>query len=390
MANAVVIGGGPAGLMAAEMLADAGHSVTVVDAKPTMGRKLLMAGKSGLNLTKNEPAGPFFAAYGDAENWLEPILQGFHPADVIEWAEMLGQSVFTGSSGRVFPDAMKASPLLRAWLARLRDKNVVFQNGWRWVGGIEFDTANGRQSLPADVTVLALGGASWLRLGSDGKWAQHFNADELAPFQPANMGFLVGWSDYMRPMFGMPVKSVRISIGEHSVLGEFIISKTGVEGGAIYSISKPLREAMTPNGVTLMLDLFPDINISKLKRKMSAPRGKSSLSNYLRKSVGLSGVKMALFNESALKTSKQPYELAAKMKALPIVLQGPRPMDEAISTAGGVKQSALTDGLMLKSRKGVFCAGEMLDWEAPTGGYLLNACLATGRHAGLAAVKYLG
>lgn len=389
-AKALVIGGGPAGLMAAEMLADAGHSVTVADAKPTVGRKLLMAGKSGLNLTKDEPADPFFAAYGNAANWLEPILQEFHPGDVKNWANALGQDVFTGSSGRVFPKAMKASPLLRAWLERMDGKKIVFHNRWRWVGGTEFDTPEGRQSIDADVTVLALGGASWARLGSDGHWIEHFKPEELAPFQPANMGFVVDWSSYMAPHYGHPVKPVQISIGEYSVRGEFIVSKSGVEGGAIYALSKHLRDAMSSDGVTLMLDLFPDYKIGKLKSKLAAPQGKSSLSNFLRKSVDLKGVKLALFNESKLKSSRQAYELAAKLKALPIELKAPRPIDEAISTAGGVKQAALTDGLMLKSKPGVFCAGEMLDWEAPTGGYLLNACLATGRHAGLAAAKYLG
>ncbi|MBL4807542.1 MAG: TIGR03862 family flavoprotein [Rhodobacteraceae bacterium] len=392
--TALIIGGGPAGLMAAEMLADAGHAVSVVDAKPTVGRKFLMAGKSGLNLTKNEPPEVFFPVFGEARDWLEPILWEFGPMEVQEWAEALGQTVFTGSSGRVFPDAMKASPLLRAWLTRLRGKGITFLNGWHWTGWREktavFDTADGEKTLSPDATVLALGGASWARLGSDGQWAKHFDKDEIAPFQPANMGFTVAWSKYMEPVFGKPIKPVRVRVGDHSYRGEFVISRTGVEGGAIYTLSRHLREAMTDKGVTLIVDLFPDVPLDTLRNRISRPRGKASLANHLRKSIGLKGAKMALFNEFApARGVSSPKRLADILKALPMQLQGPRPIDEAISTAGGVKQAALNDGLMLKSRAGVFCAGEMLDWEAPTGGYLLTTCLATGRHAGLAAVKYL-
>lgn len=396
MTDALVIGGGPAGLMAAEKLVDAGHSVLVVEAKPTMGRKLLMAGKSGLNLTKNEEYEPFMAAYGAARPWLEPILADFNPADVQDWAEKLGQTVFTGSSGRVFPDAMKASPLLRAWLRRLTDKGARFQTRWRWVGfadgKAQFDTPQGRQEVAAKATILALGGASWARLGSNGQWAEILAEQgvALAPFKPANMGFLVEWSSHMAPYFGAPIKPVRLRFGSYSVVGEFVVSSKGVEGGAIYTLSAPLRDGMGPEGVDMLVDLLPDMPMPVLAEKLRRTRGKLSLGNFLRKTVGITGVKAALFNENpAARKVDNPFDLAGMLKALPVHLVAPRPIDEAISTAGGVVQSAFTEGLMLKALPGVFCAGEMLDWEAPTGGYLLNGCLATGRQAGLAAADFM-
>jgi len=396
MHEALVIGGGPAGLMAAEMLADAGHSVMVVDAKPTMGRKLLMAGKSGLNLTKNEEYELFMAAYGEARDWLEPMLMAFNPSDVQDFAESLGQPVFTGSSGRVFPEAMKASPLLRAWLGRLAEKGVSFQTGWRWRGFKDgtalFDTPDGAREISAKATVLALGGASWARLGSDGKWADILARAgvPLAPFKPANMGFLVEWSSHMEPHFGAPVKPVRLSFGGKRVYGEFVISSKGVEGGAVYNLSSALRDGMAEDGVDLEIDLLPDLPMAALAEKLRRSRGKLSLGNYLRKTVGITGAKAALFNENErARAVKAPYILAGLLKALPLRLKAPRPMDEAISTAGGVPREAVNEGLMLKALPGVFCAGEMLDWEAPTGGYLLNGCLATGRHAGMAAAEFI-
>jgi len=393
--DALVIGGGPAGLMAAEMLADAGHGVLVADAMPTMGRKLLMAGKSGLNLTKNEAYGPFMAVYGAARSWMVPILEAFNPSDVQDWAEALGQPVFTGSSGRVFPETMKASPLLRAWLLRLAGKGVRFETRWHWVGfkdGAVFETPSGQQVVAAKATVLALGGASWARLGSNGQWADILaeKGVELAPFKPANMGFIVNWSHHMAPHFGAPVKPVRLHFGKAETRGEFVVSSKGVEGGAIYNLSAALRDGMGEDGVEMRVDLLPDLPMPVLAEKLRRTRGKLSLANFLRKTVGITGVKAALFNENeAARRVDNPFDLAGMLKALPLRLQAPRPIDEAISTAGGVRRHALNSGLMLNALPGVFCAGEMLDWEAPTGGYLLNGCLATGRHAGLAAAAYI-
>ena len=394
MVDALVIGGGPAGLMAAEMLADAGHSVLVAEAKPTMGRKLLMAGKSGLNLTKNEEYGPFMAVYGKARHWMVPMLEAFNPSEVQDWAEGLRQAVFTGSSGRVFPEAMKASPLLRAWLVRLAGKGVRFETNWRWVGledGAVFDTPEGRQVVQAKATVLALGGASWSRLGSDGAWAGILagHGVELAPFKPANMGFIVDWSKHMEPHFGAPIKPVRLRFGKAETRGEFVISRKGVEGGAVYNLSAALRDGMTDEGVDMLVDLLPDLPMPMLAEKVRSTRGKQSLGNFLRKTVGIRGAKAALFfeNEQA-RLVDNPFDLAGLLKALPVHLKAARPMDEAISTAGGVAYAAMDEGLMLNALPGVFCAGEMLDWEAPTGGYLLTGCLATGRAAGMAAAKF--
>ncbi len=383
MKRALVIGAGPAGLMAAGALADAGLSVTVAEAKPTVGRKFLMAGKSGLNLTKDEPLEGFLAAYGGARAWLEPILRDFGPQAVQDWARGLGQEVFTGSSGRVFPKAMKASPLLRAWLRELDGKGVRFETRWRWQGWRDgatvCETPDGEQELTPDVTVLALGGASWARLGSDGAWAKWIGVP-LAEFRPANMGFRREWSRFMEPHFGAPVKPVRLTVGEQSVVGEFVVSRKGIEGSVVYAVSAALRD-----GGDLVLDLLPDLTLEQVEKRLAKPRGKNSLSNHLRKTLGLKGVKVALLREGG--ALPEGAALAARIKALPLALDGPAPLDEAISTAGGVPVEAL-DGLMLKDRPGVFCAGEMLDWEAPTGGYLLTGCLATGLAAGRQAAEY--
>ena len=384
--EALVIGAGPAGLMAASRLAEAGVKVVVVDAKPSVGRKFLMAGKSGLNLTKDEPIDEFLSAYGDARTWLEPMLRVFGPVQVRAWAERLGQEVFTGSSGRVFPKVMKTSPLLRNWMGALGGLGVEVRTRWRWVGWdgdiLRFDTPDGEQSIAPKVTILALGGASWARLGSDGAWAKFLDGP-LAPFKPANMGFLREWSDFMKPHFGAPVKPVRLTVNEQSVKGEFVITARGVEGGAVYAISAALRD-----GGELTIDLIPDMALKDVIAKLNRPRGKNSLSNHLRKTLGLKGVKAALLREAG-PLPETFTGLAKRIKALPLPLSGPTPMDEAISTAGGVAHVGLTDSLMLKTRAGVFCAGEMLDWEAPTGGYLLTACLATGLHAGNSAAGYL-
>lgn len=382
MSRALVIGGGPAGLMAAEALGKQGLSVLLAEARPSLARKLLMAGKSGLNLTRQAPFEDFLAAYEEAAPTLRPMLEAFDNKSVIAWAEALGQEMFTGSSGRVFPRVMKASPLLRAWLLRLETLGVEARTRWRWVGednGYVFQTPQGRQVVQADVVVLACGGASWARLGSDGAWADWLEAP-LAPFQPANMGFVVNWSPHMRKHFGAPVKSVALVAGEQCLRGEFVVSEQGLEGGGIYAVSRRMRE-----GHALSIDLLPDLSEAEIRARLARPRGKASLGNHLRKTLKLDPVKQALVMEFA---RPLPDDLAPLLKALPIRHAGPRPMDQAISTAGGIRLEALDGGLMLRHRPGVFAAGEMLDWEAPTGGYLLTACLATGRWAGQHAAQY--
>lgn len=384
MIDALVIGGGPAGLMAAQVLSAEGHSVVVTDSMPTVGRKFLMAGKSGLNLTKAEAKPLFHTAYGTAETPLTPMLSAFGPEDVVAWAEGLGQAVFTGSTGRVFPKQMKASPLLRAWLARLAGQGVVLNTRWRWTGWdgdvAMFDTPDGPKRIAAKTTILAMGGASWKRLGSDGRWAKQL-ADDVVPFQPANMGFHLPWSDHMAQYFGAAVKGSKLTAGNISSRGEFIISRKGIEGGGVYMVSSGVRD-----GASLNIDLLPDMSAGAIAAKLDGPKGKQSTANTLRKVLKLDPVKRALLNELGRELD---MPLAEKIKALPFPALTPRPIDEAISTAGGVRFDALTEDLMLKSRDGVYCAGEMLDWEAPTGGYLITGCLATGRWAGRAAARRL-
>ncbi|TMV04893.1 TIGR03862 family flavoprotein [Ruegeria sediminis] len=390
MAQAVVIGAGPAGLMAAGELARAGHAVIVAEAKPSVARKFLMAGKSGLNLTKDEPFEALIRAYDEAADWLRPMIAEFDAKAVQDWASDLGQDLFTGSTGRVFPTVMKASPLLRAWLGRLAGMGVDIRTRWRWVGwegdALLFDTPAGRQKLTPGATVLALGGASWSRLGSDGAWAPVLRDTgvALAEFAPANAGLLVNWSDHMRPLFGEPVKGVGLLAGSIRTRGEAVISARGLEGGGIYTVCKPVRQ-----GAELFIDLLPDLPPDDLIRRLSRPRGKTSLSNHLRKVLNLGPVRTALLLEFARPLPQDPADLARLIKRLPVRHAGLRPLDEAISTAGGVRRAALDEGLMLSALPGVFCAGEMLDWEAPTGGYLLTACLATGRWAGRSAADWL-
>lgn len=384
MIGALVIGAGPAGLIAAGELARAGLRVTVTEARASAGRKFLMAGKSGLNLTKVESAAAFRAAYAEAADWLAPMLDAFGPDEVADWARGLGQEVFTGSTGRVFPVAMKASPLLRAWLGHLAALGVTLRTRWRWTGfdgaGLVFATPEGAVRLKPRVTVLALGGASWARLGSDGAWAPVLQAQgvELAPFQPANMGFSVAWSGHMARHFGEPVKGVALHAGGLVSRGEFILSARGIEGGGLYPLSRSLRE-----GAGLTIDLRPQWGVQEVAARLG-PGGKETLGNRLRKALSLTPVQVALVQEFG-RPLPQGAGLAALLKALPVRLGPPRPLDEAISTAGGITRAALTEGLELRARPGVFACGEMLDWEAPTGGYLLTACLATGRWAGQAA-----
>lgn len=381
MKTGLVIGAGPAGLMAADILSAAGVSVTLADQMPSPARKFLMAGKSGLNLTKE--GDDFADAYGNMSPALSAAISAFGPGEVKAWAEELGQPLFTGSTGRVFPTVMKASPLLRAWLRRLDAQGVLLRTRWKWVGwddqGVRFETPKGIERIRPDVTIMAVGGASWQRLGSDGEWQQHLQ--EVSPFRPANMGLNVNWSPHMTPYLGKPVKGVRLTAGDMTSRGEFIVSARGIEGGGVYEVSSAVRD-----GAALNIDLLPDRSLLDVRTALARPHGKSSMSNHLRKVLRLDAIRIALLNEWA---RPFPDDLALAVKKLRVAHAGPRPLDEAISTAGGLRFDALDDGLMFFSRPGTFAAGEMLDWEAPTGGYLITACLATGAHAARSALRYM-
>jgi uncharacterized flavoprotein (TIGR03862 family) len=398
-----VIGAGPAGLMAAEVLAQGGAALTVYDAMPSAGRKLLMAGRGGLNLTHSEPLPAFLARYAGAQPHLEAVIEAFPPQALRDWSEALGQPTFIGSSGRVFPKAFKASPLLRAWLRRLDAQGVQLVLRHRWTGWSEdgrltFQTPDGQREIEASATVLALGGASWPRLGSDGTWADTLAAKgvTISPLRPANSGFTVAWSDIFRDRFeGQPLKGVALTFGAQTVRGEAIISRTGIEGGAIYALSADLREAILGAGeAALHVALRPDLEANDLITRLSAPKGKQSLSNFLRKAAHLSPVAIGLLQEAAKTSgvslaSLSPPDLARLINAVPLQLNGVAPIARAISTAGGVAFDELDDAFMIRRLPGVFAAGEMLDWEAPTGGYLLQASFATGAAAGKGVLRWL-
>ena len=398
-----VIGAGPAGLMAAEVLAAGCAQVTVYDAMPSAGRKFLMAGRGGLNLTHSEPLPDFLARYREALPRLQAAVEAFPPDTLRDWSDALGQPTFVGSSGRVFPKAFKASPLLRAWLQRLDAAGVQFAFRHRWIGweeagGLLFATPDGPRAVNADATVLALGGASWPRLGSDGVWTATLVAKgiAIAPMRPANSGFTVAWSDIFRDRFeGQPLKGVALTVGAQTVRGEAIITRTGIEGGAIYALSAELREAVLAKGTaTLSVSLRPDLAVADLAARLSVPKGKQSFSNFLRKAAQLSPVGIGLLQEVAATSGRSlaslpAADLAELINAVPIQITGVAPIARAISTAGGIAFDELDENFMLRRLPGVFAAGEMLDWEAPTGGYLLQASFATGVAAGKGALRWL-
>lgn len=403
-----VIGGGPAGLMAAELLSASGVQVHVYDAMPSVGRKFLLAGRGGLNLTHSEPFDVFMSRFGERRAQLEPMLARFGPQQVREWAAGLGVETFVGTSGRVFPTDMKAAPLLRAWLHRLRAAGVQFHMRHRWLGdaslaagSLRFATPAGEAIVKADAVVLALGGASWARLGSDGAWAPWLQERgiDVAPLLPANCGFDgAGWSEHFASRFaGQPFKSVAISFTDSqgrrfARKGEFVATAKGIEGSLIYAASALLRDEIAVHGsATLLLDLLPDRSAEQVLAAVKHPRGARSLSSHLKSRLGLEGIKAGVLHEALSREAMQdPAQLAATIKAVPLRLVATRPIDEAISTAGGVRFEALDERLMASAVPGVFVAGEMLDWEAPTGGYLLTASMASGAAAAHGAIERQG
>ncbi|MBI3383336.1 MAG: TIGR03862 family flavoprotein [Aquabacterium sp.] len=407
-----IVGGGPAGLMAAEVLSQQGVSVDLFDAMPSVGRKFLLAGRGGLNLTHSEPLATFMTRFGSRQAELAPLIEQFTPDDLRAWAQGLGIETFVGTSGRVFPTDMKAAPLLRAWLHRLRQAGVRFHMRHRWLGWtdagqLRFSAPHGEVCHQAHATVLALGGASWARLGSDGAWVPWLldAGASVAPLRPANCGFDVlptgpdraGWSDHLRQRFaGQPIKPVALALpGEDGQLirqqGEFVLTDTGLEGSLIYAFSARIRDEIDRSGQAIVyLDLLPSHTLAQVQAETARPRGPRSLSTHLKSRLGIQGIKMALLHECLTPAELNDAQaLAGKLKALPITLARPRPVDEAISTAGGVTFESLDAKGMLKARPGLFCCGEMLDWEAPTGGYLLTASMASGKAAALGVRAYL-
>jgi uncharacterized flavoprotein (TIGR03862 family) len=402
--SVAIIGGGPAGLMAAEVLIQAGVRVDLYDAMPSVGRKFLMAGKGGMNITHSEPIEPFLSRYGACRAQIEPLLDTFGPEALREWVHNLGIATFVGTSGRVFPTDMKAAPLLRAWLHRLREAGVLFHMRHRWCGwnengALRFATPQGEHTANADAVVLALGGGSWARLGSDGAWVPLLEQRGIpvVPLRPANCGFDVGWSEHFKSRFaGHPVKAVTVSFidaagGIHRRQGDLMVTATGIEGGLIYALSALLRDEIAATGAAIIyLDLTPGKNLPRVIAEITHPRGSRSMASHLQSRANIKGVKTGLLRERVPPSDfANPERLAAAIKSLPLRLIAPRPLDEAISSAGGVAFEALDKCLMVRAMPGVFCAGEMLDWEAPTGGYLLTACFASGRVASLGALAHL-
>ncbi len=401
--NVAIIGGGPSGLMVAEIVAAAGHRVDLYDRMPSLGRKFLMAGRGGLNLTHSEDLEKFISRYREAEQWLAPHIKAYPPEKLRTWCEDLGQETFVGSSGRIFPRVMKASPLLRAWLKRLEELGVNFhaRHSWQGFDGDNLVFSNSQKQIikvKPDATLLALGGASWPGLGSDGKWVDELSkwGVKISPFRPANCGFIVPWSKYISERFaGIPLKSIAISHQgiscQKEIIGEIMITKQGIEGGAVYALSASLREAINAQGKAILnLDLRPNLSIAKLTEKLQM-RGKESLSNYLRK-CGFSAVAVALLyeiipSEKLAKTT--PDILANYLKSLPITLTATTDIARAISSAGGISRQSIDENFMLKSKPGIFVAGEMLDWEAPTGGYLLQACFSTAVSAAKGILNFI-
>jgi len=400
-AHVAIIGGGPAGLMAAEVLSQAGVRVDLYDGMPSVGRKFLLAGVGGMNITHSEAWPAFLSRYAERAPNIAPLLRAFDADALCRWIHELGIETFIGSSGRVFPTDMKAAPLLRAWLKRLRDSGVVIHTRHRWLGwdengALRIDSPEGEKTLSPDATLLALGGGSWSRLGSDGAWMLPLEQRGvgLAPLQPSNCGFEVqAWSEVMVSKFaGAPLKNIAIGLNDDVPrLGECVITATGIEGSLIYALSAPIREAINVHGAaTVHIDLLPGRPVDKLQAALSKPRGSRSMAKHLHSQVGIDGVKAALLRElTDAATFADPALLARAIKTLPLTLVKTRPLDEAISSAGGVTFEAMDERLMLKALPGVFCAGEMLDWEAPTGGYLLTACFASGRAAGIGMLDWL-
>lgn len=396
MSEIAIIGGGPAGLMAAEILAKAGQSVSVYERKPSVGRKLLMAGRGGLNLTHSESLSLFTARYGGRSVILTPLVHEFGPDDLRRWCEGLGQETFVGSSGRVFPKAMKASPLLRAWLARLDALGVTFhlQHTWKgWKNGaLIFTDADGAEKqVVADAVLLALGGTSWPSLGSDGTWVDYLSIP-IAPLRPANCGFVIAWSGFMKQKAGEPLKNIALTHNGKTVTGEMMIAESGIEGGAVYALSAPIRENILSNGVAeITVDFRPTLSHGDIVQKLSQPRGRQSLSTYLQKTLGLTSAQITLLRETrADLATLDNQSLAGAVKAVPLSLTTPFPIERAISSAGGIPFEELDGNFMLRQKPGVFAAGEMLDWEAPTGGYLLQATFATAVAAANGILRWLG